>query len=286
MGKRTIVDGALVVERDAVAAALAAQGASVSSSISDPASAELSAALAAEARGPVLWMYTGHGELVHPGTSELLTEAEKQSPTRIGDSVLCLRDGPLPIANLVRALPSSASFVMMIVNACFSADVDVRSASTDMSLLSLSPQMSKATDNGRTPLGEAMRRISLAALDRDCDNALSDLELFAYLQEETTRHGYGAPILKLRRQTHVLPRLAATTICHPELPVEAHVVNLRVAPYEHYGLWRAQLTGYVPKDASIVLQGQGIAANRLHATACRSDIGQCFQPFPESNTGN
>jgi hypothetical protein len=283
--KLTLASAPLAVESRAIAATLAAQGVSVKSRLTDPAAADLIAAFAAEAHHQVLWMYSGHGDLVHPGTLTPLSDAEKQSPTRMGDSVLCLKDGPLPIERLVRALPRSAPFVVMIVNACFSADVDVRGAPTDMALVSLSTQMAK-TDVGRTPLGEAMRLVSLAALDRDCDGALSDLELFAYLQDETTRRGYGAPILKLRRQTHLLPTLAATTGCRRDLPVERHTVDLQVTPYEHYGLLRACVTGYVPADASIVLRGQTIASSQLHATGCRSEIGQCFQLLPSSDEKN
>jgi hypothetical protein len=282
----TIARAALAAEGQAVATALAAQGTHVTTRLVDPTSDELLKGVAVEAHGPLLWMYSGHGDLVHPGTRTLLADEEKQSPTRLADSVLCLADGPLPIERVVLALPPSAPFALMIVNACFSADVDIRSARTEMALVSLSTQMAK-TDPASSPLGQAMRQASLANLDRDCDGWLSDGELFAYLQDQAPARGYGAPILKLRRQTHEpTPHLFATTGCHPELPIEREGAGLLFEPYQHHGLWRVRVTGYLSPDAAIVLDGQTIAAKQLHAVGCRFDTGQCFEPLPALSAGN
>ena len=282
LGNATNIAAGLTAETDALASALAAQGVHVARPLRNPTSGELALMLGAEADGPLLWMYSGHGDLVKPGTRTLLTKVEKDSPRRVADSALCLQDGPWPIARLVERLPRSTPFALLIVNACFSADVDIRQAPVDMALISLSTQKSKQDVDGRTPLGQAMRTLVLADLDLDCDGGLSDLEWFAHLQKESTRHGYGAPMLKLRRQTHSLPKLVATRGCHPDLPVEPHIVSLKLEPYRHYGAEHVRANGYVARDTPMVLDGRNVPADELNATGCRSAVGQCFQALAHS----
>lgn len=256
--------------------------------LDDPDAATLLKWLARPITRPLLVLHAGHG-FVHKSPAA----PAPRSPSGVQVTPICSEMGPgctstlcvskqfLDVDALVASVATSRQFAVLIVDACSSAHVDVRRATTAVSVLSATPISLTTNVSGRTFIAETLSKLQLTEADTDCDGSLTDVELYHWLDRELPRSTGTSPQPKLRRQTDTpwftLLRSegrsqCATTSHSRDVGEEPVVFNRR--PPRHVrmtGCVRPRGEGKVPWDDRV----EPLA--RLVPMPCTAGVGQCFR---------
>jgi hypothetical protein len=188
---------------------------------------------------------------------------------------------------LVAAVAPARPFAVWIADACSSAHVDVRRATTATAVISASPIRLSTNATGRTYIADTLSRLTLVAADTDCDGALTDLELFGWLDEELPRRTGTSPQPKLRRQARaaefVLLRAEPSAKCERiEAGEHAEANEQRAGAVREIFHRRhprhVRMTGCVSRGSEGVLwDDHRVPHDRLIPMACTAGVGQCFR---------
>lgn len=157
----------------------------------DPSPSALRGALEGRTR-PVVLFYSGPGRSSARGTG----------------SELCLSGGrTIALVDLALAIPTSARWAVLIINACQSADVDVSHIELPISVISASPELVAERFGAarRGSFADTVASVIRLHADPNHDGILSDQELFTEVAKKldgdlTVAETPRAPIVKLRRQ--------------------------------------------------------------------------------------
>lgn len=183
---------------------------------------ELLAELSRADPRPLVLLYVGHARAVQPDPEPAgEPDATKAMPSanvrRPGKTALCLQQGPLIVEDLLAHTHPSVAYAVLLLDACESADVDVRPSPVPAAVLSASPLPVTTTRAGRTALASDL----IAALpcgDHNGDGWVDDGELLEALATIQPPVPTRTPLARLRRQSfHALPIVAATApaACDP-----------------------------------------------------------------------
>jgi hypothetical protein len=245
---------------------------------------EIEEALGARDSRPLVLVYLGHA-----------TNASSP-PGRPPRTRLCLRDGPVAVDDLLKRVSGETPYVFLLLDACWTADVDVRASPAPAAVLSASPDEVETTLRGETALAGLLAP-ALACADADRDGWIDDRELLDALVSQVGQPVLGVtPIPRLRRQARrALPVFAApgSQGCPEKAPrppdpapsegVETvwawsrlghHPVQSRVVVLWHPGL---------VEDPVVTDRGRRIRGALLRPTWCtRQSFGQCFEVLPNA----
>ena len=149
---------------------------------------DLKATVETKAPVPVVLTFIGHGIL----------RSEKEG----GGSRLCMDDGPLDVDAALAFLNPHTPHAVLILDACSSANVDVRASPVPVSVVSASSDSVKAWRSGWTAFGEFLAQ-ALEHADRNHDGVTTDRELLRALAELSGTPVSGRLRPSLRRQSWV-----------------------------------------------------------------------------------
>ncbi|HEY7373981.1 MAG TPA: hypothetical protein VIF57_17605 [Polyangia bacterium] len=233
--------------------------------IDDPAANDLERAVAPEGHHPLIVIYSGHGQLADLDGTVLSKQQHLAPPRRPLRSVLCLRDGPLPLDDVVRGFRAPTPAALFIANACYTAHVDLRGVPADVSVVAGSTRAIAASTE--TPIARELAGLLSLPLDCDDDGQVSDFELFAPL-ERRFRRGGGAPDPKLLRQLRGRPAFFRST--RGSCPVAAPPLDAPSTPSFPGGREHARFPGRVPDPWPAQFPVRGFP------DPCPDAVGQCF----------
>lgn len=184
---------------------------------------ELQATLETKAPVPLVLVFIGHGIL--------------RSETEGGGSRLCLDDGPADVDKMLAFLHPSTPHAVLILDACFSADVDVRESPVPVSVISASIGTVEGWKSGKTALGGHLAQ-ALERADGNRDEVVTDRELLQRLLELIGPPVQGRPRPVLRRQSW-FPLTIGTPLPRDAPSARANLDDL-LAQVEHAGAMFAQ----------------------------------------------
>jgi len=144
------------------------------------------AVLAQDASVPLVFAFIGHGFL----------DETTQS------SMLCFHDKGEKVDDLLATTHHARPHAIWILDACQSANVDVRKSPSPVSVISASPNEVRAARDGKTALGEILVP-ALEQADRNHDGVVTDRELLRALVRMIGTATVGLPRPMLRRQSWV-----------------------------------------------------------------------------------
>jgi hypothetical protein len=227
---------------------------------------------------PVLFLYSGHAVLT-TADGRVATAEECVSADPPCRSAACLPGGsPLAFAEIVAMAAPSTPLAVFLLDACSSADVDVRRARTNAAVISASPLPVKASavPVAATLLTQGIQRLDVAGMDLDCDGAIDDEELFRVLSSRLEQGGFHEAIPKLRRQVWTpTPLLAAPTSgkCVAQPQAESAEVDVEILDGGD-----ADLRALAPVSREgVLVDGVHHPASALVPVVCSQPIGQCFR---------
>jgi hypothetical protein len=257
--------GNVRAEAPALAKAFRDIGLVVSDPVEDPAKTDVERAVAPEGHHPLIVIYSGHGRLAEPDGGVLSEEEHRAPPQRPLRSVLCLRDGPLAIEDVVRGFRGPTPAALLVANACFSAHVDLRGIATEVSVISGSTRAIAASST--TPIARELTNVLSLPLDCDGDGRASDFELFAPLERRFPRGG-GNPDPKLLRQLRRPPTFfrSARGAC----PIRAPPLDSPFTETFPAGRRHVRFPGRVPDAPPGLIHPYGFP------DPCSEPVGQCF----------
>ena len=143
-------------------------------------------------RAPFFVYFGGHGIL---------------SPNDLyrGQSALCVSGRPLLVSKIISSLPKDAAFVFLLLNACYSAHVDIRIERPPVAVLSAHSSKLKIKSNGETVLGALLPTMLSTEADTNGDGFISDFEMLRCIERkaESTYPGKSfKPAPRLRTQAN------------------------------------------------------------------------------------
>jgi hypothetical protein len=217
-------------------------------------------------RTPLLVYFGGHGVLL------------PDDPYR-GQSAICSSGQPLLVEHVVHALPKDAPFVFLLLNACFSAHVDVRIEQPPLAVLSAHSGRLDTTAMNDTVLGQLLPAAFSSAADANHDATISDVELFRWIERAAQPAYPGDPFQphpKLRAQTDAaLPVLrldrkriefaSAKTRAPPRVSVDRRPPHTFV-----------RVEGFIAPDGKLHDFERTWSMDQLFAFPCAESTGQCF----------
>ncbi len=193
---------------------------------------------------PLVALYSGHGKCsaYEPGHRNRCALSAR--------SELCFEDEDLAVDELLARIPAQVEYAALVLNACFSANVDVRRSAAPASVLSASPSFVTAND-GRTVLGPWLEGALRGSGDANADGQVDDRELLEYLWQQAEGGRRSEPRLegslmpKLRRQAWAsLPLFATGARAKPWLPeVERE--------FRHWGLSEAAIRNIAEREEAL-----------------------------------
>jgi hypothetical protein len=146
-------------------------------------------------------------------------------------SELCFEDDRAAVDDLIALIPSTVPYAVVALNACYSANVDVRHSAVPIAVLSASPTF--VVTESKTALGPWLIDALSGAADVNRDGLVDDRELLDRVWSESERKRDNEPRVagslspKLRRQAWTaIPVLRTGRVAPPE-DVSDAIVHLR-----------------------------------------------------------
>ncbi len=167
---------------------------------------------------PLMLVYIGHGRLEADCDGDALNDCRQTeqwccdsdcgtSSEAPRQSNLCLADGELSVNQIVEWIPWNVPEALVVVDACCSADVDLRRSRVPTSLLSATP-LRVFTDRGRPVLTGRMaaglreiESIDGETIERNMFGIRTDEELFDYVRQVARLDDAHSVLPKLRKNT-------------------------------------------------------------------------------------
>jgi len=248
--------------------------------LQEPALEQLLAEVGRRRDAPIVFLYSGHGLLTHGDGGLRVDACPSTGPRCYSEACLGEGDENVRFDDLVAAVHPDTPLALFLLDACTSADVDVRTARTNVSVMSTSPfllNVDTSPEQG-TVLSRALARLDSTSVDPNCDGEVTDLELFGTLSGRIEQGRLGQAVPKLRRQVRepvpLLRRRPApdcVALPHPmEGPASERIEGDPVV---------LRLSVAAAADG-IDVDGKHYPREVLIPTACRKPTGQCFR-LPE-----